>query len=345
MEAPAPTAQKRGPAWQAGAHAVAAAFDQSGDLAAVVLGDGTATLFEPGAPQSAAKTLHAHDGACLCLCADIDDGAFISGGDDGRLVRLSNSGTETLAESPGRWIADVAAHRAAGLRAFAAGREVVRLPRGRPQRSQPLHHTSTVAAIAFSPNGRRLAAAHYCAVSLWWSAADASKPRLLPWRGSHLGVSWSPDGQYVVSSMQDCCLHVWRVANGADLRMDGYPAKVKSISWTIKGRTLLTSGADRVVGWPFSGAGPANKQPVEFGPSGGPLVAVVAAHPTLDILAAGYEDGSLILVETKFGRAVPLLSPNGDPPTAIQWSPRGDWLILGTENGTLSQFDFRERSA
>ena len=64
-----------------------------------------------------------------------------------------------------------------------------------------------------------------------------------------------PDGKYIVTAMQENELHGWRVSDGADMRMSGYPTKVKSMSWLPKGRYLATGGAESVVCWPFHGKG------------------------------------------------------------------------------------------
>ena len=66
--------------------------------------------------------------------------------------------------------------------------------------------------LAFLPKGYRLAAAHYNGVSLWFPNADAT-PQLLEWKGSHLDATVSPDGRFLVTSMQENALHGWRLAD------------------------------------------------------------------------------------------------------------------------------------
>ena len=71
------------------------------------------------------------------------------------------------------------------------------------------------------PKGRRLAAAHYGGASLWSAKAGSQKPKSLAWAGSHLSLTWSPDGKYIVTATQENDLHGWRVSDGADMRMSG----------------------------------------------------------------------------------------------------------------------------
>ena len=65
-----------------------AVFSESG-LLAVALGDGTVQLI---GPDGDVRSVRAHDGAALCLALDIDGRGFVTGGDDGRLLRTSADG-------------------------------------------------------------------------------------------------------------------------------------------------------------------------------------------------------------------------------------------------------------
>src|SRR5690606_11583252 len=89
--------------------------------------------------------------------------------------------------------------------------------------AQTLEHESTVAGLTFDPSGQRLAVAHYGGVSLWIAWRGGWRRTPLNWAGSHIAVTWSPSGKFIVSSMQENALHGWRLADKKDLRMSGYP--------------------------------------------------------------------------------------------------------------------------
>ena len=92
-----------------GDYVVAAAAN--GRLFAVALGDGTVRLIDGETLDAPSTTVAAHKGAALCLAADIDKGAFLSGGEDGRLVRIAAPATiDIIAEMKGRWIDHVTSH-------------------------------------------------------------------------------------------------------------------------------------------------------------------------------------------------------------------------------------------
>jgi WD40 repeat protein len=327
--------------WDTGAWVVALAVNRAGTHAAAALGDGTVRLLDLGRPDGEPRVVRAHTGACLALVRDVDDRGFLTGGDDGRLVRIDPAadptadGAPALAEEPGRWIEHVDATPEAGLRAFSAGR-VVRLldGAGRPA-GAPLEHPSSVGGLAFAPRGRRLAVAHYGGASLWWTKGD-SRPVRLDWKGSHLGVLWHPTGAHLMTTMQEAELHGWRLKDSAHMRMSGYATKVRSMGWTAKGRWLATGGADVVVCWPFFGGGPWDRAPMELRGGWGALVTTVAPHPSEPVVAAGCETGQVFAAALEGGDPVDLIRPEGDAITALSWSRDGRNLLIGTEGGRLS---------
>jgi WD40 repeat protein len=139
--------------------------------AAFVLGDGKVRW-------SDGSVTEAHAGAALCA-APHPKGGVLTGGDDGRLVRSTPSGAETVAELPrGRWVEAVAASPASGLAAFASGRSLHVRDLADPKFGREFPHENSVAGLAFEPKGRRLAAATYGGRGSGWRASRTrSRPR------------------------------------------------------------------------------------------------------------------------------------------------------------------------
>jgi WD40 repeat protein len=62
-------------------------------------------------------------------------------------------------------------------------------------------------------------------------------------------------------------------------------------------------------------------------------VSVVACHPKNDILAAGYSDGTVLMVRLEDGAEI-LVRRNGTPPVAaLTWNAKGTLLAFADENG------------
>jgi WD40 repeat protein len=191
---------------------------------------------------------------------------------------------------------------------------------------------STPGALIFLPKGLRLAIAHYNGASLWFPNAKA-KPERLEWKGSHLGITVSPDGRFLVTAMQEPTLHGWRLADSHHMRMSGYTARVRSMAWTADGKWLATSGSEQLILWPFASKdGPMGKQPRMLAPSQA-RVQAVACHPRQAVVAIGYADGMVLLVRLDDGAEILVKRPGAAPISALGWESSGARLAFGAEDG------------
>ena len=191
---------------------------------------------------------------------------------------------------------------------------------------------STARGLAFQPKGYRLAATHYNGATLWFPKVEGA-PQTLEWKGAHLDAAFSPDGRFLVTSMQENSLHGWRLADSRNMRMTGYPAKTRSLSWSHDGQWLATSGADAAVVWPFKDKdGPMGKAPRECGVRQA-RVTRVAFHPKALVVAIGYADGAVLLCRLADGAEIPARDPGGGPVSALSWDAVGARLLFGLETG------------
>jgi WD40 repeat protein len=320
----------------------ACAFARDGSSAAFALGDGHVRIVPTdlalAIPRAPSEPLHR--GVALSLAADPFGEGYVSGGDDGRILRIDSLGQASeLASWPGKWIDSLITHPKTGSAAI-VGRMVMLLSReGAPRELGP--HQSTVSDIDFSPDGARLAAAHYGGVTIWNLRDAAAPPRRFSWKGSHVRVRWSPDNKFVATATQENDIHVWRLAQATDMRMQGYPTKVKSLAWSADARWLLTGSQPCFTAWPFAGKGPEGKPPLQFGDQGAGLMTVVAAHPKAEFVAGGFDSGELQVGDLKLRRAMVIKLADRSPITALAWSPDGWRIAAGNEAGAAFVVDLR----
>jgi hypothetical protein len=137
--------------------------------------------------------------------------------------------------------------------------------------------------------------------------------------------------------MQENALHGWRLSDKADMRMSGYPAKVKSMDWVGKLPFLASSGAQEAICWPFDGAtGPMGKSPLTLCDDGGALATAVAALPGHDGLLAGFENGVVL-----FSELDPVAQPrvikrrSGAAITHLVVTPDSGWMLAAAEDGLV----------
>jgi WD40 repeat protein len=325
-----PSVVERTRAVAAGAPVVAAHF--LGRTAAFVLGEEAVLLVPPNGDE---RRLAIHAGGILSTASD---GVWvITGGDDGKVFVIGEQGDSKLvaADAKHRWI-DHVATGPDGAVAWSAGKSAYVMPgKGEPR---SLDVASTVGGLAFAPKGVRLAIAHYNGVTLWFPNAKAA-PEFLEWKGSHHHVAFSPNGQFLVTAMQEPTLHGWRVVDSKHMRMSGYSARVRSFAWTAGGKWLATSGSEQLVLWPFqSKEGPMGKQPRMFA-AFAVRATVVACHPKQEVVAVGFADGTILLVRIDDGTEVLAKKPGDAPVSALGWDAAGGLLAWGTESGAAGVVD------
>jgi len=276
-----------------------------------------------------------HSGGILCAASDGE--RLVMGGDDGKLVALDAKGevAPLALDAKRRWIDNVALHPD-GTYAWSVGKTAfVRSAKGE---EKSFEVPSTVGGLAFAPKGFRLAIAHYNGVTLWFPNM-AANAEVLEWAGSHLGVVFSPDNKFLVTTMHEPALHGWRLADSRHMRMTGYPGRVRSMSWSAGGKFLATSGADTVIMWPFASKdGPMGKEPAMLAPLPA-RVSVVACHPKQDILAAGYSDGTILMVRLEDGAEILVRRRGPTPVAALAWNAKGTLLAFADEQGDAGMLE------
>ena len=307
------------------AQITAIVFDATGAIFA--LGDGS-VRFEGGEFSAA------HDGAILCAVAHPSGDGVLTGGDDGRLIWHRRGEAGVLATAKGQWIDAVDASAESGLIAFSAGKTLSVIDAKDAGFRRDFQHERTVSGVAFEPKGRRIATSTYGGAALWFARIAQQKPTLLKWAGSHTAVTFSPDGAFVVTAMQDAQLHGWRLKDARDMRMGGYPSRVKAMSFLSNGQLLATSGAQGAVLWPFVGSnGPMGREATEIGFDEGSLVALVASQPKHGLLAAGLNDGRVWLADPAGQGLNFLKAERGAPITALAMSADATRVAWADEDG------------
>jgi WD40 repeat protein len=291
---------------------------------------------KPVAAGAPVVGIHFLDGTAVFALGEETLLLVAPGGAESRVATNARGESETVANDvKHRWI-DRVALGPDGVVAWSAGKQAfVRTPKGE---IKSLDLPSSVGGLAFAPKGLRLAIAHYGGVSLWFPNAQAA-PEMLAWKGSHLDVLFSPDGRFLVTAMQEATLHGWRLVDAKDMRMSGYSAKVRSMAFTAGGKWLATSGSEQLILWPFASKdGPMGKQPRMVAPYEKRVVAV-ACHPKQEIIAAGFDDGLVMLCRIEDGAEILAKRPGAAAVSALAWSADGSRLAFGTEDGEAGIVD------
>ena len=297
---------------------------------AVSFGDGSIRFFRPGLSYT---TVKAHRGVILSIATDGHH--VFTGGDDGRFLRTSTEGEITeLANFGTKWVDCVAAKY--GNYACSSGKNAT-IWSMKQQKPSVLEHNSTIGGLAFDQKGRRIVVAHYGGTTIWEHGGRRWKSTKLFWKGFHGSVTFSPDGKFVVTAMQENALHGWRLRDKKDLAMTGYPSKVKSFSWVGDVPHLVTSGAEEAICWPFDGKdGPLGRTPMCLAQIVKQSVSCVRELPKEKAVFVGFRNGTVVLTELDEDKEnIIVKSPSNAEVTAIAISSSRSHVLIGDIEGQI----------
>jgi WD40 repeat protein len=109
-------------------------------------------------------------------------------------------------------------------------------------------HAKRVEAVAWSPDGNRIASGAATVVRLW--DPDGNPIAVLKGHGDDIsGVAWRPDSRQLVSCSQDRTVRIWNVDGTLQHVMQGHVDTPRSVAWSPDGRWIASTGDGTVLLW------------------------------------------------------------------------------------------------
>ena len=199
-----------------------------------------------------------------------------------------------------------------------------------------------VADVAWSPDGRRLAAASWDGSVSVWDVASAELVEVLRASAQRMQqVEWSPDGRWIAGGDWDSRVHVWDAGTlEAVHRSDRLGGHVQALAWSPDSAWLVVGGRNVVVRvleagtWEPVGRLVGHTAPVQslaFSADGATLISACALGEVhlWDLGARGWRTQ-----HRGAGR---------EPPAGVAFSPDGRRAAIGWGNGAVEVWDVERR--
>ncbi|MGP4103774.1 WD40 repeat domain-containing protein [Nonomuraea sp. KM90] len=201
------------------------------------------------------------------------------------------------------------------------------------QVGQPLSVTGRIYALAFSPDGRILAAGGRQSVRLWDVSSWSQIATLTDYADLVTSLSFSSNGR-VLATGEGHSVRLWDLDAGKEIGVvSGYADPVISVAFSPDGRRLATGDGHSVRLWDLD-AGKETDVMTRYAAS----TTSLSFSSNGRVLAAG-EGHSVRLWDLDAGKEIGVVSGYADPVISVAFSPDGRRLASIGGKGTVSLRD------
>ncbi len=195
-----------------------------------------------------------------------------------------------------------------------------------------LVHPELAAAVAYSPDGRRIATGCADGAVRVWSTGGAGEPLVLRGHeGFVVSVAFSPDGKHIASGSKDLTVRVWSAdGSGSPVVLRGHRHKVYAVAFSPDGTRVVSGSWDREARvWSADGSG----EPVVLRGHQGWIYAASFSPDGARVVTASLDRTARVW--SSDGRGAPeVLAGHDDAVFSAVWSPDGTRVVTASRDRT-----------
>jgi WD40 repeat protein len=203
-------------------------------------------------------------------------------------------------------------------------------------------HTNAVFAVAWSPDGSRIASGSGDNTVQVWNAADGSQAYTFrEHTGTVYAVAWSPDGNRIASGSADGIVQVWNAANGSPIyTYTGHTSTVYTVAWSPDGNRIASGSSDNTVQvW-----NAADSSPIYTYTGHTNAVFAVAWSPDGNRIASGSSDNTVRVWDATDGSQAYAYTGHTNSVSAVAWSSDGNRIASGSADNIVQVWNAADGS-
>ena len=191
-------------------------------------------------------------------------------------------------------------------------------------------HSDQVNAVAWSPNGQRIASGSADKTVQVWNATDGSHiSTYFGYTNSVSSVAWSPNGQQIAAGSADKTVQVWNsTGSGHAFTYKRHSDRVLAVAWSSDGKRIASCSDATVQVWNATDGSPI------FIYTGSSAVNVIAWSPDGQRIASA-RGSSVQVWNATDGSNVSTYTGHNDEIYAVAWSPDGKQIASGSADKTV----------
>jgi RNA polymerase sigma factor (sigma-70 family) len=196
-------------------------------------------------------------------------------------------------------------------------------------------HGFFVQALAYSPDGKMIAAVGAGRAITLWDAATGKEIHQFPNRGQPQHLAFSPDGKMLATTSTPEC-HLWDVATGKELKtLKGHQNGLSGVAFSPDSKTVATVSYDGTLRL-WDAATGTEKRRIECGQ--GDLYAT-AFSPDGKVLVSAGKDGTIRFRDPNTGEERRQLTGHKKEILSVVFSPDGKHLASASADETIRLWD------